>query len=340
MDGTSMAAPYISGLAALYLEKYNKDKQKIKQFQYHLLNTAQPMFDSSKGTGELMTVIRQGAGVVRPYRLLEVEDYVSPRKLELGKINDPKQVQEKQITIHNQGKTAKTYILKHTPAVAIRFQDESSPIKEPRTHANVRFHKAEVTVPPMKSAQVRLSIDSGALFQKENLFYSGYVEVLDKATKEILRVPYMGFSGDKRQLQILQQPKLLHVQDQDNAETYTDATTSTALKPAFETTLTEMDCVLFDYKLQIPASLLVITIVKASEPQTDIQVIKEMQLAFNTPPSEEDVLSDDIPSDNAVMILKSVSEIEPNENYIIKVSAHTLHREPHEWLSPVFRVLP
>jgi hypothetical protein len=118
-----MAAPFISGLAALYPEKYNKDPQKIKQFQYHLLNTAEPMYENSEGQGDSMTVIRQGAGIVKPHRLLSVEDFISRRKLELAKIKAQKQLHEQHITIQNKGKTTKTYSLNHAPAVAFNMED-------------------------------------------------------------------------------------------------------------------------------------------------------------------------------------------------------------------------
>jgi hypothetical protein len=341
MDGTSMAAPHIAGFAALYLEKYNKDPQKIKQFQYHLLNTAEPMYESSEGQGDLMTVIRQGGGVVKPHRLLDVEDYISPRKLELGKIKDQKQVHEQQITIHNKGKTAKTYALKHAPAVAINLQNLNSPIKELGAHAKVSFQQSEVTIPAQGSVQVKVSIDSGALFRKENLFYSGYIQVVDKATKEILRVPYMGYSGDKSEVKILQQPKLFHVRDNAAQGPFTDDTSS-ALKPAFQTRLTYKDYVMFDYKLQLPTSLLVIAVVKASDPKTDVQVIKRMQLTFTTPPPVDNKDSEFLSRD-AIKIVNSISErdeLPANENYRIKVTAHTSQTEPDEWLSPVFHVLP
>jgi hypothetical protein len=38
------------------------------------------MYESFRGTGDLKSVIRQGAGVVKPHKLLNVEDYVSPSK--------------------------------------------------------------------------------------------------------------------------------------------------------------------------------------------------------------------------------------------------------------------
>jgi hypothetical protein len=248
-----MATPYISGVAALYLEKHKKDKQKIKQFHYHLLNTAEPMYESSKGTGEFMTVIRQGAGVVRPHRLLEVEDYISPHKLELARLKDQKPVQEQHITIHNKGKIAKTYLLRHAPAVAINLQDVFSPKKEPGAHAKVTFRREQVTVPPMGSLPVTLTIDSGALFHKKSLFFSGFIEVVEKATKEILRVPYMGVSGDKSQLTILKKPKLFHMRNSSSVGTFTDDTSrkSTELKPAFETSLSEEDNIMVDYNLPL-----------------------------------------------------------------------------------------
>jgi hypothetical protein len=352
MSGTSMASPFISGLAALYLEKYNKDPQKIKQFQYHLLNTAEPMYESSEGKGDLKSVIHQGAGIVKPHRLLSVEDYISPRKLELAKIYVQKQVHKPQITIHNQGITAKTYSLKHAPAASINMEDVLKTKKEAGVYAKVTFQQSQVTIPPKGSVIVNVTIDSGAMFRKKKVLYSGYVYVVDKATKEILRVPYMGYSGDKSEFKALQQPKLFHIRNEVAVGTFTDDTSSTSAKlmPALETSLSERDFIIVDFVLQVPPSLLVIAFVNASDPRQTVQVIKRIQLTFSQYPvveknaaSEKKKGVDISLTENAVKIVKSIrndKELPPNENYRIKVTAHTPQREPHEWLSPVFLLLP
>jgi hypothetical protein len=89
----------------------------------------------------------------------------------------------------------------------------------------------------------------------------------------------MGYSGDKSELKVLQQPKLVHMRDELAVGAFTDDSSSTAaeLKPIFETSLSDEDFIILDYKLLLPPSLLVVAIVnKASDPKTNVQVIKRM----------------------------------------------------------------
>jgi hypothetical protein len=98
---------------------------------------------------------------------------------------------------------------------------------------------------------------------------------VEKATKEVLHVPYMDYSGGNKKDKIVQQATLFHLRDEETVGLFTDepSSTSTVLKPVFTKSLSNKDYVMFDYKLQPPTWLPVIAVVKASDPQTNIQIV-------------------------------------------------------------------
>jgi subtilisin family serine protease len=113
LSGTSMATPFLSGVAALFIGQNGKvDPDLIKKI---FETTTTPVF-TSMGGSELQTVAQQGGGLINAYDAVLFKTIISPSEFNL---NDTQHaVTTGQITIENTGAAAVSYRISHAPAPA------------------------------------------------------------------------------------------------------------------------------------------------------------------------------------------------------------------------------
>ena len=160
--GTSMAAPYMAGVIALWKESVKKQGIKkpkegwIQAAHIALKNTARPL--PYKGSDKLMwPPVKVGAGVVQAYNAVINRVRVTPTQL---LVRTDASSQRFNVTIHNTGDADVTYKLSHKPGVTVNLPrtwygdgfDESLPV------AQVAAMKKQITVPA--KARVELDVSS------------------------------------------------------------------------------------------------------------------------------------------------------------------------------------
>ena len=119
LSGTSMAAPYISGILALYMQVHGPNTtlefQKLRQI---LATTAKPLRfnDGAQTYPYLAPVIQQGGGLVDAYAVVHYTTKISPDTLPL---NDTAHFNPAiSFTISNEGLTDVFYTFKHVRFLA------------------------------------------------------------------------------------------------------------------------------------------------------------------------------------------------------------------------------
>jgi hypothetical protein len=338
MSGTSFSSPYIAGIAALYLEKFGRSA--ASQFPFALMNSATPIAEKGytssdpedvgalSGEGSLSSVIRQGSGGVNLQRVLNTVNYLEPRKLELGSLKSQGSLLTKTVTIHNKGATAKSYVFKHEPALAVSVTDTKKPKQSHKLDIRVTINPRTVSVPP--NGKVKISIDFNTNSVKDHkIFYSGYIEAheskfaktLDADT--ILRVPYMGYAGDLNGVNVFDAQMfhsttiggLLPVKDSNSG----NADTTSALSSS--------DSLVVMVNLLLPSPDVTAVLVEDKDPSKVIRVLHE----YGKQARHE--LKVPIPR---------VMEMNPGQTYRVKViakqpSTHA-NADPDTWISPSFLV--
>lgn len=128
LSGTSMAAPYVAGLAALLIEEHPEwSPARVKSA---LVNTAAGIAGE-----EMMT---QGSGVVEPDRVFASELFVAPTQLNFGldAVTSASWSTSRTLTFHNTSSSARTLhaIAEGTPSgVTLQVEDVTIPAGESRT---------------------------------------------------------------------------------------------------------------------------------------------------------------------------------------------------------------
>jgi minor extracellular serine protease Vpr len=194
ISGTSMAAPHVSGAAALFLEEHGTTNPL--QLREILQNNAVPSNLLPPNSAFVNPAHRQGAGTLQIDDAILATTRVSPGKLALGEGNGP---HAHTLTIHNSGPSAVTYDLAHQPAVGTSANTYAPGLTV--NFATVGFSTSSVAVPAGGSATVGVTITPNAAAVRT--IYGGYIRLTPQGGGAVLRVPYAGFTGDYQTITVL-----------------------------------------------------------------------------------------------------------------------------------------
>jgi hypothetical protein len=350
-----MAAPHVSGLAALFVEKF----KSAALFSTALLNTATPIADTEYQLahpnlqGSFITpLVRQGAGAMNPSRVLSTQQYITPAKIELGKVSLHRGAHSVVLKVLNKKDIPVKFNLVHVPALSVLWENASHPVVTHTSSVDVKFESAMLEVPAHGSKTVKVTFHGEALPVSERLFYSGYIQLspfesslpqshqktdssststlyLDPDEDTALRVPYLGFSGDLSGVRMLENPRLrfdFHVQDNYH---FLNSTQEDPLLPALSLRPSSLsrdtDSLSLLFSLSFPARAVNIHLVHANQPTKNLRLIETFE---KEPVGPYEI---DLPKDI------------PSGAYRLRVVA--LHAStfapgyPESWTSPEFRIM-
>jgi hypothetical protein len=223
LSGTSMATPYITGVATLFLSaKGYIDPLKLSD----LMSITSEQLDFNNGTvtsvGTLAPVIQQGGGFINASRLFSSTTILSPAFIELNvfpsdedlTFQDTANFKDTQvISITNNGSSSVSYsfdIL--TAPTTYGFPNTTGPITgfppifQNNTPISVGVSPPTLDVQPGQSANVALTFTLAPNFDETGVsVYSGWVLVNSSAPEDggALQIPFLGVATNMSSLPIL-----------------------------------------------------------------------------------------------------------------------------------------
>ncbi|KAJ8076315.1 hypothetical protein PM082_000736 [Marasmius tenuissimus] len=186
-SGTSMAAPFVAGSAALLLQAKGKSPDFVRTIRTLLETTAIPVpANHTKNSDSLLqTLTQQGAGLINVYNAVHTTTLVSPGELLLNDTTHFDGVEE--FTVQNTANSEKTFHLSHVPAgTAITIQPGTIfPAKGPVPLTNAFATVAQATRDPTTFP-----------------VFSGFIQIASSDAEEpLVHVSYLGLAAalkDKR----------------------------------------------------------------------------------------------------------------------------------------------
>ncbi|KAG9055128.1 hypothetical protein FS842_003099 [Serendipita sp. 407] len=206
-SGTSMAAPYISGSAALALEAHGVSRDTGKTIRTLFEATASHLGSTHDETAPYETLIRQGSGLVQVYNAIRYNTIVDRPEILL---NDSVHFDHKYpIGFQNTGNTTLSYTIGHIPAgTATTFNTSLSlPISGAAplstTTATLSFSQTTFTLGPGKKTKITVTVEPpSGLDPKSFPIYSGWITATG-SNGEVVSVPYMGLAASVKDMNVL-----------------------------------------------------------------------------------------------------------------------------------------
>ncbi|KAJ8090060.1 hypothetical protein PM082_018640 [Marasmius tenuissimus] len=200
--GTSMAAPYLAGCAALYLQVRGKNADVARRARNFFESTSVMLPESHEKNSMLQSATSQGAGLVDAYAAAYTETYVWPGELLL---NDTKHFRGTQnFTVKNLGSKEKKYDVTHIPAgTAITIKPGSiqaavGPVPLTDSYAKVELSSTSFALAPHESKIITAKFTPPQGLDNKTLpVYSGFIQVEAEGNdeEEKVHVSYMGVAG-------------------------------------------------------------------------------------------------------------------------------------------------
>ncbi|KAH7348577.1 peptidase S8/S53 domain-containing protein [Rhexocercosporidium sp. MPI-PUGE-AT-0058] len=206
ISGTSMAAPFSAGVAALLMQKHpDWDSATIRNV---LSTTGNPMPYNDNSTTVydfLAPVFQQGGGLINAYRAVHTTTIVNVPSLSFNDTaNQPKSLSFK---VKNIGIAAQTYKLSHIGA-ASGFGISSSNVYKlsnddtrevsnslQAVYATLEITPSEVTIYPGQESTITVALTKLPNLDRKRLpFYGGYIALNSTDGTQTITVPYSGIA--------------------------------------------------------------------------------------------------------------------------------------------------
>ncbi|KAK1450468.1 subtilase [Colletotrichum melonis] len=204
LSGTSMATPYISGVAALFFSSRGGRAALgdggAKLAHEVIVSSGKPIRHYD-GTDSLASVIHQGAGLVDAFKVVGYSTLVSPAVLNLNDTEHFQGTQSVQIT--NSGDESVTYQFSHeagitalTKSARTAWVSVSPPyVSGDGNTATVEISPADLTLSPGESGSVSITFTEPSSPEAATLPVYGGSIVVAGSQGEAVRVSYMGIKG-------------------------------------------------------------------------------------------------------------------------------------------------
>ena len=199
-EGTSMAAPYAAGIAALIVQAHPEIKDAsghdaFAQIAWRLRSTATPVIWTEAGgdASLLEPAARQGAGLIDADAAVLASVQPSSSVLSIGRYDKHPDGYQSSVTLTNHGDSPVTYALSHQDAVTVTGASEA-PQRGTASPSTVSTDGQSVTVPAGGTATLDVTITAPDGIADGD-FFGGWI-VLTPAGAKPVRIPFQGVGGN------------------------------------------------------------------------------------------------------------------------------------------------
>ncbi|CAG8951002.1 hypothetical protein HYFRA_00006399 [Hymenoscyphus fraxineus] len=227
-DGTSFAAPFVAGSAALLIEKFRKENRDASPLaiQLALVGNAHPrLYSSSPPEAPLVApIFQQGGGRVNAFDAAHATSSIDRLSLDFNDTtNRPSSLT---FGLRNLTPFPITYTLGHLTAASGYLLDETGHKRAAKdvhgVYPSIQISPEYVKVPPNSATQISVSITNEPDLPDKDwrgTFFGGFVTI--STPQEDLSIPYTGIGGALNKIPMIdRQRSQLVGTDGENVENF------------------------------------------------------------------------------------------------------------------------